>query len=95
MGALVLGIASVVCCGILGIPFGIGAIVTGTTSRKRIAASSGRLEGDGTALAGIIIGAIGLVLSTLATIYLFTNPDALNELVETLETTTTTSTPPR
>jgi Domain of unknown function (DUF4190) len=55
---LVLGLVSVLCCGILG-PF---AIYTGVQTRFRIRVSNGRLGGDGLAIAGIFFGTIGTLL---------------------------------
>jgi hypothetical protein len=60
--ALVTGIIALVmgCCGVLGL-VGIASVVLGVQARRDIAASQGRLTGDGAALAGIILGAIGAV----------------------------------
>jgi hypothetical protein len=93
-GALVLGILSLLCAGIFGMAFGVGAIVTGLLSRRRIRASGGMLSGEGTATTGLVLGILGLIVSTIAFVYLtFVNPDALSELLDQLETTTTTTTP--
>jgi hypothetical protein len=62
--ALWTGIASLVlvfCCG-LGIT-GILPIVLGVKARAEIRATGGQQEGDGMALAGIITGAVAVVLS--------------------------------
>ena len=62
--ALWTGIASIVltlCCG-LGI-LGVVPIVLGVKARGEIRATGGQQEGDGMALAGIITGAVALVLS--------------------------------
>ncbi len=62
--ALWTGIGSIVlafCCG-LGL-IGILPIVLGVKARSEIRATGGQQEGDGMALAGIITGAIALVLS--------------------------------
>ena len=62
--ALWTGLASVVlsfCCG-LGL-IGVLPIVLGVKARAEIRASGGAQEGDGMALAGIITGAVALVLS--------------------------------
>jgi hypothetical protein len=56
--SLILGLISLV---VLGFILGIGAMHEGFQSRKRIAASNGALTGDGLALAGMIVGAIGFV----------------------------------
>ena len=64
--SLVTGVASLVlswCCG-LGVA-GIVAIVLGVKARREIAASGGRLKGDGIALGGIVTGAIAIVLGLL------------------------------
>lgn len=61
--ALVVGIVSLVlsfCC--VGIA-GIVAVVLGVKARSEIAASGGRQSGDGMALAGIITGAVGVLIS--------------------------------
>ena len=62
--ALWTGIASIVltlCCG-LGV-LGVVPIVLGVKARGEIRATGGQQEGDGMALAGIITGAVALVLS--------------------------------
>jgi hypothetical protein len=56
--ALILGIVSLLICGLV---FGPAAIGEGTKARNRIRASGGALTGDGLALAGIWLGGIGLV----------------------------------
>lgn len=64
--ALVTGVASLMlswCCG-LGVT-GVVAIVLGVKARREIAASGGRLKGDGIALSGIVTGAIAIVLGVL------------------------------
>lgn len=48
----------------------IPAIVMGLTARKRIRASEGRLEGDGVALAGVIVGAVMSVLGFAGFLFL-------------------------
>lgn len=69
--ALVIGISSLVlswCCG-LGL-VGIVAVVLGVKARGEIRASNGMQTGDGVALAGIITGAIAIVLAVLAVVIL-------------------------
>lgn len=58
--ALVLGIVSLAACGCL--VFGVLAVVFGIMGRKRIREANGTLTGDGLALAGLITGAISLVV---------------------------------
>src|SRR4051794_4765165 len=54
--AMWLGIASVLCCGLLA---GIPAIFVGARALSDIEASRGRLTGKGTAWVGIVLGIIG------------------------------------
>lgn len=63
--SLVLGVVSVplACCCYIGLLTGIAAAVTGFMARKKIDESQGMLEGDGMALAGIVLGIIVVVLS--------------------------------
>jgi Domain of unknown function (DUF4190) len=64
--ALWSGIGSIVltlCCG-LGV-LGVVPIVLGVKARAEIRATGGQQEGDGMALAGIITGAVAIVLSIL------------------------------
>jgi type II secretory pathway pseudopilin PulG len=57
--SMVLGIASFVLC--LSIFTGIPAIILGHISRSKIKKSMGRLQGDGLALTGLILGYISLL----------------------------------
>jgi hypothetical protein len=67
--SMILGIASIplVCC-YLGIPLGIGAVVTGWMGKQK--AAQGLADNQGQALAGLICGAIGAVLGVLQIILL-------------------------
>lgn len=70
VAALVVGIISPVlglCCAIIGL-VGIVAVVLGRNAQKEIAASEGRLIGEGMAKAGVILGIIGITLGLLMTI---------------------------
>lgn len=61
--SLVSSIAGLVigfCCGI-GLIGSIAGIVMGVIARSRIRDSNGQLQGDGMALGGIIVGAVGVV----------------------------------
>lgn len=62
--ALVLGICGLVfgCC-YGGIPFGIGAVITGYIGLKNVNENSQLYGGRGLAIGGIVLGAIGLLLS--------------------------------
>jgi hypothetical protein len=64
--SLVLGIVSVVFCGLF---TGIPAIITGRKARKEIAASGGQQSGDGMALTGLILGIVGTALSVLGILF--------------------------
>jgi len=64
--ALVLGILSWVCCGLLGIP----AYIIGKRVEREIAASNGALTGDGLAKAGWILGLIQLILIAVGIVLL-------------------------
>ena len=68
--ALILGILSFVCCGLLGIP----AYIIGKRAEREIQASNGTLTGEGMAKAGWILGLIAMILlvvSILGIIVLF------------------------
>ncbi len=59
---MILGIVSIVCCGLLA---GIPAIILGHIAKNEIDASQGMQEGRGMATAGFVMGIIGSVLSVL------------------------------
>jgi hypothetical protein len=62
--ALIFGIASIVCTvACLGIVLGPAAAIMGFIGRQRITSSGGAVGGGGLALAGIILGIVGFVLS--------------------------------
>ncbi|MFJ3960379.1 DUF4190 domain-containing protein [Streptomyces sp. NPDC090036] len=69
--ALVLGILSVVGCftSFFAIALGIAAVVFGTLGRGK--ASRGEADNGGMALAGIILGSIGIVLGALLLVVMF------------------------
>jgi hypothetical protein len=58
--SLVLGILSLVLCGIF---TGIPAIIMGRRAMREIRASDGRLGGDGIATAGFLTGLIGTIIT--------------------------------
>jgi hypothetical protein len=68
-GALWSGIGLLVtsCCG-LGL-LGVIPVVLGVKARREIRESQGRQAGDGLALAGIVTGAIAVVLSLIAIVF--------------------------
>jgi hypothetical protein len=59
--ALVLGIIALTGCGLAGIP----AVVLGYRARREIRESAGQQEGDGLALAGVVLGWIGVALTAV------------------------------
>jgi len=67
VASLVLGIVSVICCG-LGLVLGPLAIAFGISGRNKILQSGGMLVGSGMAAAGLALGIIGTVLSILTII---------------------------
>ncbi|NUR08203.1 MAG: DUF4190 domain-containing protein [Nocardioidaceae bacterium] len=60
--ALVLGILSLLCCGIFA---GIPALILGMQAKREIASSAGSQTGAGMAQAGFILGIISIALSAL------------------------------
>lgn len=58
--SLVLGIIGVPCCTFF--VFGLGALITGFIARKQINESQGQLKGGGMATAGLVLGAVTIVL---------------------------------
>ena len=66
--SLVAGILAVpmgLCCGIFGLAATVTALITGFMARKNIKASGGWKSGDGMALAGIVLGFIGVAMFVL------------------------------
>lgn len=61
--SMILGIASLVCCGLV---LGIPAIILGSNAKKKIASAGGALGGEGMAKAGVIMGWISVGFSVLA-----------------------------
>ena len=63
--SLVLGILSFLCFGLFA---GIPAVICGHVARSNIRKSQGALAGGGMALAGLILGYIGIVVTTLGVV---------------------------
>ncbi len=61
--SLVLGILSFLCFGLFA---GVPAVICGHTARSKIKQSQGTAVGGGMALAGLILGYIGTVITTVA-----------------------------
>jgi hypothetical protein len=60
-----------ICCGLF-VVSSIVALVLGLIARREIAASGGRLKGDGQAMTGIVTGAIGIALLIVSIILIAT-----------------------
>jgi hypothetical protein len=60
--ALILGILGPLCCGVF---TAVPALILGIMARKEIDASGGRQSGRGMAIAGIILGIVGIIVSIL------------------------------
>jgi hypothetical protein len=69
VAALVWGILSLTCCGIIGAVF---AIYHASQARYRIRMSNGRLGGNGLALAGMVMGIVSATMTLLYLILLAT-----------------------
>lgn len=65
MWSMILGILSIVCCGLFA---GIPAIILARIGKNEIAASGGRQTGGGMATAGLVLGIISIALSILSAI---------------------------
>jgi hypothetical protein len=61
----VLGIVSIVMCGLF---LGVPAMILSRQAKREIAASQGRLGGDGLATAGFITGLVGTIWSVLGAV---------------------------
>lgn len=65
VASVLLGLVGLITCWLmLGVPFGIAAVVTGDIARRRVA--RGEANNPRTALAGIVLGAIAIVLGLVA-----------------------------
>ncbi len=62
IASLILGILSLVCCGLLS---GIPAVICGHMAVAQIKKSGGALGGNGLAVAGLVMGYIGIVVTIL------------------------------
>jgi hypothetical protein len=87
VGALAAGILGLLCgvagCG--GIVVGPIGIALGLIARGRIRDGAGATRGEGMALAGIVLGSIGLALAIFWLAFLLANPDFLDDFQEQLE----------
>ena len=78
---MVLGILAIptCCCGLLGGPLAIAALVTGIVSLRKIRRQPEVWKGDGMAIAGIVTGGIAILLAFAA--FFTTFDDALQNPV--------------
>jgi hypothetical protein len=60
--ALVLGLVSLICCGLI---LGPIAIYEGVQVRYRVRTSNGRLSGDGMGVAAIVCGSVAVLLNLI------------------------------
>lgn len=76
VAAVLLGLVGLLTCWLLlGVPFGIAAVVTGDIARRRVA--RGEADNPRTAVAGMVLGAIAIV-SGLVAIGYYAQLDARN-----------------
>ncbi|OBF00448.1 DUF4190 domain-containing protein [Mycobacterium sp. 852002-10029_SCH5224772] len=76
VASLLLGLVGLITCWMmLGVPFGIAAVVTGDIARRRVA--RGEANNPRIALAGIVLGAIAILLGLVAIGY-YARLDAQN-----------------
>lgn len=94
IASLVLGITSLTCSGYLGFVLAPLAVIFGVRARRTIAASNGWRRGDGMAVAGIVLGIIGIVISIVYLVFILRNPNFVQDLIDRLSTTTTVDTGP-
>ncbi len=96
IGALVCGILAGVCglAGIAGVILGPVAIGLALASRRRIRAAAGTLRGDGLAVTGLVLGILGTAISVVWLVVFIANPNLVQDLIDRLSTTTTTTTEP-
>jgi len=72
IASLVTGILSLFpgcCCGFIGIPLALVALVMGIISISQINASGGQIGGKGMAIAGTVLGGVAVAVDILAIIF--------------------------
>jgi ABC-type phosphate transport system permease subunit len=68
VASLILGVVALITCWLLiGVPFGIAAVLTGDIARRRVA--RGEANNPRTAMAGIVLGAVAIVAGLVAVGY--------------------------
>jgi Domain of unknown function (DUF4190) len=68
IASMILGLLSMptCCCGFLGAPLGLASLVLGIVSLGKIRGESQVWKGSGMAIAGIVMGATGLLMTVVA-----------------------------
>ncbi|HUH68913.1 MAG TPA: DUF4190 domain-containing protein [Mycobacterium sp.] len=68
VASLILGVVALLTCWLLlGVPFGVAAVITGDTARRRV--QRGEANNPRTAIAGIVLGAVAIVAGLVAVGY--------------------------
>jgi len=68
VATLILGVVALLTCWLLlGVPFGVAAVITGDTARRRV--QRGEANNPRTAIAGIVLGAVAIVAGLVAVGY--------------------------
>lgn len=69
---MICGILAIVpgcCCGFIGIPLSVAAVVMGLVAMNQINASQGQLGGKGMAIAGLATGGAAVAIDILAMVF--------------------------
>lgn len=72
VAALVCGILAIIpgcCCGLLGIPLSIAAVVMGLVAMNQINASGGMQGGRGLAIAGLVCGGVAIAMDIISVVF--------------------------
>ena len=84
IASLVTGILSLFpgcCCGFVGIPLALVALVMGIISIQQINASAGQMGGKGMAIAGTVLGGVAVAVDILAIVF-----NASSQIMQNLHT---------
>ena len=72
VAAMVCGILAIFpgcCCGLLGIPLSIAAVVMGLVAMNQINATGGQQRGRGMAIAGLVCGGIAIAMDVVSVVF--------------------------
>ena len=65
VASLILGLVALITCWLMvGVPFGIAAVITGDTARRRV--QRGQANNPRIAMAGMVLGAVSIALGLVA-----------------------------